>query len=208
MFNRRRTFDLRRLEPGELWPGRFLPGHVRDGAGRILIRGGQVLTGEHLRHLTERGSAAVYGGPEWDSERSKAEADDPGLSPTELLQALKRRHGVRGGQKPGRRHTRYTWRCRMKLTIQECSDGLVQRRQVTVETCDVSGSGFAFISQQFVHVGTIVFPRFECLPNRPVLKGVVRYCHHLEARRHRVGVEFVPLDPDEQLPPVAPPDGT
>jgi hypothetical protein len=190
---------LRQIDPDRLVPGERLPGHVRDAAGRILIRRGQVLTTEHLQQLAERGTCGLYGTSDWDPD-APPPVEDPvvTITPDELVQALKRKHGVRTGEHPGRRHRRHVWRCQLRVLVQECSDGLVQRREVTVDTCDVSSGGFAFISRQFVHVGTIVYPRFDCLPNRPRMKGIVRYCHHLEAQRHRVGVEFVPLEPDDK----------
>lgn len=180
--------------------GRVLPGHVRDSAGRVVIRKGQALSREHLHFLDGRGSLAVYAGPDWGEGQPGAGPVAQSVTPEELLQSLKRRHGLQSRQEQGRRHPRYPWRCELRVTIQECSDGLPQRREVTVETCNVSAGGFGFISQQFLHIGTIVFACFESLPNQPVMKGIVRYCHHLEVRRHRVGVEFVPLDPNEKPP--------
>jgi hypothetical protein len=192
------TSVLRQLDPKELVLGRVLPGNVRDDAGRVLIPQGQVLSPEHLQLLEERGSPALYAGPDWNQPPPAAEPTKQSVTPEELLQSLKRRHGLHSRQEQGRRHPRYPWRCELRVTIEECSDGLPQRREVTVETCDVSAGGFGFITRQFLHIGTIVFACFESLPNQPVMKGIVRYCHHLEVRRHRVGVEFVPLDPDER----------
>jgi len=198
MANRSRAEELRRLEPSELVVGQVLRGHVRDAAGRILIPKGQVMSHEHLQHLAERGSQALYVASDWEvKEPAVPHAVQP-VAPAELLEALKRKHGIRARETHGRRQRRYPWRCQLRVSIQECSDGVVQRRELMVETCDLSGGGFAFISKHFVHIGTVVYPRFECLPGRPVLKGIVRYCHHLEARCHRVGVEFVPLDPGEK----------
>ncbi len=188
----------RQIDPDELVVGKPLPGHIRDAAGRVLIRKGQVVTAEHLQQLAERGSRGLYGGSDWEPDPPAAGEGTPvTLTAEELMEALKRKHGLRADEHRGRRHPRHVWRCQLRVVVQECSDGLVQRREVVVETCDVSSSGFAFVSRQFVHVGTIVYPHFDCLPNRPLMKGIVRYCHHLEGQRHRVGVEFMPLGPDD-----------
>jgi hypothetical protein len=200
MPSRRSTDGLRLLDPRELALGKTLPGHVRDRAGRILIRKGQAFSLAHLQLLAERGSQAVYVDADWDGEPPPPVRAAPQFDPQELLEALKRKHGLRSGLMRGRRQQRYPWHCQLAMMIQECSDGVLHHREITVETCDVSSGGLAFISQQFLHIGTIIYPRFDSLPNRPVTKGIVRHCVHIEARRHRVGVELVPFDPGEQPP--------
>lgn len=97
------------------------------------------------------------------------------------------------GRRPGpiRRRARYRCRVRVELTLIEPSGVFESRRTATVTTCDVSVDGFSFLWDGFVHPGTAVQARFGSLPNHPVLTAVVRYCTHVEGRRHRVGVEFV-----------------
>ena len=111
-------------------------------------------------------------------------------SPEELVHMLRRRGE---GRRPGpiRRRARYRCRVRVELTLIERSGVLDSRRTATVITCDVSVDGFSFLWDGFVHPGSTVQARFESLPNHPVLTAVVRYCTHVEGRRHRVGVEFV-----------------
>ena len=191
---------LRQLDPSELVVGTVLPGAIRDDAGRVLIRAGQTLSAAHLQQVQERAGGAAYAGPDWGTpgEVEDAVASPPG--PEELVHALQRRHqsGVTAGR--ARQQARHEWRVPMRLIIEECGKGFLHRREIAVKTCDLSARGFAFISQQYIHVGTVIYARFITLPTRPVLKGIARNCTYLDGRRHRVGVEFLPLSPGEQVP--------
>ena len=191
---------LRRLDPEELVLGSVLPGHVRDQSGRILIRRGRRLSEEHLEQLQKRAVGAVYAGPDWETPEPP-DPPTPVISADELTAILRRRNPPHDDSR-ARRHRRHPWRVQLRLTIQECSQGVVERRDVVVATCDISAGGFAFVSQLYIHPGTLVYARVRSLPNRPVLKGVVRNCVHLEAREHRVGVEFVPPEEGEMFPPL------
>ena len=73
-------------------------------------------------------------------------------------------------------------------------------RDMIAETCDLSASGFSFICDHFIHTDTVLYTRFESLPDRPIVKAVVRHCVYLSARQHSVGVEFVEPAPGEQMP--------
>jgi hypothetical protein len=196
------TQRLRRLTEQDLVVGRTLPGAVRDGAGRVLIQSGETLSAEHLGRLGKRGACALYAGDDWGAPPQQTDPKPQPLRAEEVVQALQRRMRIPGTDGRIRRQQRYAWHVRLRMAILECSEGVVNRRDVEVETCDLSASGFAFLSRQFVHVGTMVYPRFTNLPKRPVLKGIVRNCTHLEGRRHRVGVEFLHLDPEEVVPEV------
>lgn len=191
---------LRRLNRDELTVGRVLPGAIRDRAGRVLVRCGEKLSAEVLGRLEERCALAVYAGADWSESQKRAQPAQASQNASEIVDALRRRRRSPGTEGHTRRQQRHRWRVRLRMTIQECSEGLIQYRHIEVETSDLSPGGFAFICQQFLHVGTVVYPRFVSLPNRPVVKGIVRNCAHLDGRRHRVGVEFLPLAPDEQIP--------
>jgi hypothetical protein len=189
--------NLLPLDHKELSVGRVVPSHVRDDGGRILVRAGETLTEEHLQNLAQPGSPALFTDRDWNAPQEPAQP--PTMNPKELAAALQRRCGVRPGQGPGRRHQRHPWQCQLQITIQD-SIGSRHLRRIEAETIDVSIGGFGFVSSHFIYIGTIIFARLACLPSRPVVKGIVRNCQHLEGRRHRVGVEFVPLGENERVP--------
>ena len=182
--------------------GSVLPGAVRDHAGRILIQSGETLSAAHLHQLDQGGACALYAGADWGAPPERRESVPQTLRAKEVVHALLRRHRTVADDGRTRRQRRHEWRVRLRMAIQECSEELIHRREIEIEieTCDLSASGFAFVSQQFLHVGTLVYPRFVTLPNRPVLKGIVRNCRHIEGRRHRVGVEFLQPESDEPAP--------
>jgi hypothetical protein len=189
---------LRRLRRRELVRGTPLPGHVRDRSGRILIRKGQRLSDQHLELIIDREAWDVYADADWPPPGRSGQGDLWVPTPAELLEALKRRRPPRGESNRVRRHTRYQWRGQLRLMLQVT--GTSQRQEVVVTTCDLSSQGFSFICDRFVYPDTVVYPHFDSLPSRPVMKGVVRNCVHLEGRQHRVGVQFVNLEPGEILP--------
>jgi hypothetical protein len=193
MAERRCNDQLRPLHLNALVLGQVLPGHVRNDAGQILVRKGEVFSAAHLQSLGSGGNQAVYVGPDWDQQKSIPEVDL-----RELLESQKRTRGVRLGQARARRYPRHPWQCQLPMIIQDRSRGPAERHEVVVETCDISEGGFGFISQRFIHPGTIVYARFDSLPERPVKKGIVRHCAHLEGRRHQVGVEFIALGANER----------
>jgi hypothetical protein len=198
MGDTRPVAGLRRLRRRELVRGAPLPGHVRDRSGRILIRKGQRLSDEHLEVIIEREAWDVYADAEWPPPSYSGQHDLWVPTPAELLQALKRRWQSRGEGGRVRRHARYEWRGQVKLILQ--ATGASQRQEMAVTTCDLSSQGFSFICDRYVHPDTVVYPHFDSLPSRPVMKGVVRNCVHLEGRQHRVGVQFVNLEPGEIVP--------
>jgi len=191
---------LQRLDIGRLVVGQALIGDVRDQKGEIVIGRGEELTPEHIDLLKKRASSGVYVGADWQPGRATAAVPVVTASPEELMLALRRRHACRTRSTPVRRYLRHEWRVRLRMMIQG-AQGLGSRL-VEVTTCDVATHGFSFLVEGYLHPGTIVYPRFESLPNRPVMKAVVRNCAHSGARQHRVGVEFRKLELDETLPDV------
>lgn len=191
---------LRRLQHGELVLGSPLPGHVRDDSGRVLIRKGQRLTDLHLQLLQERQAHGVYADETWAPPSTIEDLDIPMASPDELVHALQRRSGARKFAGRYRRHHRHAWQARMRLTLEQRSKGLVFRREMSVTTRDISASGFSFLCRQYVHLDTLVYARFEALPGRPLMKAVVRNCEYVSPQMHRVGAEFIDLQPSDIAP--------
>ncbi len=186
---------MRRIEPEDLVRGAPLPHAVYDHAGQILVREGHVLTDEVFRGLIERRWTGLFVPVE---ERPTGE-ENPRPRPEELLYALYRRDRTHARSR-ARRHRRRAWRTALTVVLEESGGPSPTHRRLSVETRDLSSRGFAFLCQGAVNVGTAVFARFDTLPHRPILKGVVRNCTHVAGRQHRVGVEFVPLEPGDSLP--------
>ncbi len=200
--------ELRRADCALLKPGVILAGNLYDRSGRVLVRRGERLDGELLRRLAARQAQAVYIGPDWETPATvsaatasdgRADVERPLSRPGEVVEEL-RRHAR--GERRTRRHARHAWRVRLKVVICNQPDSGPSPRAVTVMTCDISLSGFSFLFNQYVHPGTRVYPCFETLPSRPVMKAVVRDCVHVEGRQHRVGVEFAEWEPGEGIPPL------
>jgi len=187
--------ELTALPSGALLIGQALPGHVRDHAGRILLRRGTILTLDRFTRLRRHAGDGLFAGPDWP-EATPTGPVTP-ATPQELLAALQRQS--RGGGRV-RRHQRHPWQAKMSLFLELQCEGAFYRRKLHVVTHDISVGGFSFTCEQYVHAGTVVYARFEQLPKRPVLKGIVRNCAHLERRVHRVGVEFVKLSPHDPIP--------
>ncbi len=113
----------------------------------------------------------------------------PETTAEEVLAALRERYRDAGGS-DNRRHERYAWTVPLSLTIEETGDSGVDSREVVVTTHDISLGGFAFIARSYVHPGSVISARFDTLPGKPRLVGVVRNCIHLSGALHRVGVQF------------------
>ena len=64
-------------------------------------------------------------------------------------------------------------------------------REVQVKTLDISRGGFSFLHPHFLHADTLVSTRFDSLPDRPILTGIVKSCVYIGDGLHRVGVEFI-----------------
>ncbi len=189
------SLELRQLRRAELILGQRLPSHVYDRNGRILIRRGLILKPEHLALIDERDDWDVFTDPSWPD--AAARSDESWAPPDELMQMLKRRMRMRRDRGNFRRQPRYLCRVRVTVLLQEKWKSGIQWRELKVTTCDVGPGGFSFVCDRYVHLGTIVFPRFESLPNRPVMKGIVRNCTYVEGRDHRVGVQFLKLQAGE-----------
>jgi hypothetical protein len=62
---------------------------------------------------------------------------------------------------------------------------------IEVETLNVSRGGLSFLADRFIAEGSPVRARFDSLPHRPTIAGIVRRCQYVGGSCHRVGVEFV-----------------
>ncbi len=54
----------------------------------------------------------------------------------------------------------------------------------------VSQGGFGIALAERLDPSTLIRAQFDCLPNHPVVTGVIRYCVHLGGGHHRIGVQF------------------
>lgn len=188
---------MRRVTADELAIGRVLAAPLRDHTGRVLVRAGERLSERHMGVLARHGAEGIY----TDQTSSSSSRDEQNISPEELMYALRLRKNPAGRRSRRiRQRERYDWKAELRVLLELQQEGFASWREVTVNTCDISSSGYSFICEQYVHVGTVVHARFEMLPRRPALKGVVRNCVHLGGREHRVGVEFVRYAPGEKPP--------
>ena len=180
------TDSLRRVSIHDLNVGIPLPADLRDHAGNVLVRQGQVLDQNQLRQLGRR---VLYVGPDWPSESADRQPEED--TPEEVIQALADQRGQEITTQERRKQARHDWDVKLSLEIEEEDQWqAVSRRTIEVITKDLSTGGFAFIHSQFIHPGSRVRARFDVLPHRPILSGVVRSCVKIEGVRHRVGVEF------------------
>lgn len=164
----------------ELDEAQVLPGHLRDRDGHILIPAGAVLNSEDLKMLAGR---PIFVGPDWLANRARMMASGTAVEDTSARPA-----SSAAGEEL-RQQLRRVWNTTLDLELTE-QDGS-RRRQVRVQTLNLSSGGFAFLHRQFIHPGTRVWAEFQALPGRPVIEGVVRSCDQLGGMQHRVGVQFI-----------------
>ena len=83
-------------------------------------------------------------------------------------------------------------KCRRALTVYvlEGKGTNVREREIRVESIDLSRGGVGFNHRQYLYPGTTVRVCFHTLPKRPVIKGVVVNCRHMDGAMHRIGVRF------------------
>jgi len=176
---------LQKLTERDLVVGQALKGDVYDCSGRVLVAAGEVLSPQQLGAWKAEGISEFYGGSEW----SPVMDDEP--TPAELLAALQKRSSAATGKLKVRRHERHECHVQVRLTILEpggTRDG--QIREIDVETCDVSASGFSFRFSQFLHAGTVIRAKFPVLRGKREITAVVRNCRLEGSKSHRIGAEF------------------
>jgi len=123
-----------------------------------------------------------------DEADTEPQTEPPaGDSPDEVFSELFKRFDRGQGVPNGRRFERYPWIIDLTMWLEEPSGAT---RTLDVTTHDLSRGGFSFVYRQFLHAGTKIRARFNILPNRPTVAGLVRNCNWVGGHHHRVGVEF------------------
>jgi hypothetical protein len=178
------TVKLRRIAKAQLPAGQKLPGHLRDRGGRVMFRAGVELTPALLDRLAD-GWFTV--GPDWpvDPPRRNTRAGQrPAADGNSVVAPVT-------GSASDRRTQRHTCRTPIDVYIREPGISTQTLRKLSVETVDLSKTGFAFLFNQYIPVGKEVVAEFIGASDRPRLNGIVRNCVHLHGKTHRIGVEFV-----------------
>lgn len=184
------TIGLRRISRHCLSKGFILPGDVRDFQGRVILRAGLIVDRHLLDAVKARCGEAFYVGPDWPSDGS--EGDDPDATPAEVMHSLSLQHEDDPEDRPeNRKHERHQWSVQLTLEIEELTAGGFRRRQLEVMTRNISKGGFAFVFGGYLHPDTKVSARFDTLPGKPRLTGIVRNCTLVSGRQHRIGVQFM-----------------
>ena len=124
----------------------------------------------------DAGSFGPYGG------KDSAGAD--------VVAALCERMGAVQFGEDRRRSERLPWLRRVPVWVAEETGSGQGIRKLDALIHDISHGGFGFIFDQELDPGMIIRARFDGLPNRPVVTGVIRYCVQLGATHHRIGVQF------------------
>ena len=122
------------------------------------------------------------------------ESDGPpsvsGLSAEEIY-ALLECHFTREDHGPERqRSARKPWVTALTLWFHDPWSPLPVTRAIDMATLNVSKVGVSLLADHFICCGSMVWARFNVLPEQPTVAGVVRYCDYLGGTYHRVGVEF------------------
>ncbi len=191
---RKDALNLRQLDASTLATDQPLRQPVYDVGGHILARPGERLSAQQCQRLAERGAYIL---DEALTDAGRVELRK--IPPEELMQILSRQQPLTGGHVHPRQHERHAWRVQRRLILVECGR-MGRRLDLDVVTEDISKGGFAFVCQQYVPPGTIVFLGLEVMAPSAIVKGIVRNCVHVQGRKHRVGVQFVRLRPGERLP--------
>ena len=184
-----RMTSLRRIDQSAVPVGATLHGHLRDHTGRVLVTRGTTLQPQHIDLIARYAGRGIHAGPDWPELESKSEQENDDEDPAEVIERLHELRGSRGSCGK-RQHERHAWNVVLTLELREESADGVRRREVEVTTHDICAGGFAFVFRQFIREGTLVRARFDMLPNKPTLTGVVRNCLFLGGSQHRIGVQF------------------
>jgi len=194
---------LRRLLRTELAVGQKLDEPILDIDGRVLFPTGRELTQADLDNVNRRGGyvreAVAPDEPTESSEAEQQPADGNLKQDKELkkkastiMTELSKQH-VKGDTKghERRKHARKNWQTVIKLILNEDTTSLTsQGREIEVTTQDISVGGFGFLYSRYLYPDTEVIAKFDCLPGKPMLRGVICDCHLIGGMQHRVGVRF------------------
>ncbi|MCC7145389.1 MAG: PilZ domain-containing protein [Phycisphaeraceae bacterium] len=173
------------LHPISLWDlslGQVLHGNLCDKNGKIVLPAGCRLGETEYNALRQQ---KLFVGNDWFKKASSPPAT---AEPQKIIQDLGKQHTQQASPNDRREHKRFPWSVALTMQLEESGGN---HRRIEVTTLNISVGGFAFTYRQFIHPGTIVFARFETLPDKPVLKGVVRSCAPIGGMQHRIGVQFL-----------------
>ena len=185
--------DLTPIEKASLTVGMRLRANVHDQSGRLLLTADTVLGPNHLNLLKRFPGDELFVCSDWKEPESEF-GDDKQSTPAAVIKQLAEIQRKRQSdcQFIERKHERKSWNAVITLVIEEMVEKeLARHREIEVTTLDISAGGYAFMFKEFVNPGTVVRARFEGLPNKPILVGVVRNCVDVDATQHRVGVQFM-----------------
>lgn len=185
------TLDLAQIEISKLTIGEPLPGHLRDRFGRILISKGQLLSDGVIAKVQRNTGSRnfIWVGPDWpvEPEAAETEPETEQAKHKRIISFLQDQNLISNK----RRNARYRLKTSLSLGLEEVSGLHVIKRNVVVETFDISLSGIGFTYNQCLLPGTTVYCKFDFVPNSPIVTGTIRRCQKDEGMTHQIGVEFV-----------------
>lgn len=111
------------------------------------------------------------------------------VSPAVLIDLL-RRYQTKGGCKRFRRHERHRCQIPAQIELPALATGPARARTLEVLTEDVSASGFAFVVDRMLAIGSMIRVRFDPLENGATLAATVRRCVPFAENQFRIGAEF------------------
>ncbi len=115
----------------------------------------------------------------------------PGTAlPDEIYDGLFDRCEPKAAVANRRRHERKPWTTNLTVWVEGPPGAHVSARELEVTTHDISRGGVCFVHGQYLEPGTSVRLRFDSLPERPIVTGVVATCIYVGGKQHRVGVRF------------------
>jgi len=85
---------------------------------------------------------------------------------------------------------RYPWTETLVAWVIDEPQRSFDAREITIETIDISRTGFGFVYCQFIHPGAMIRTRFHTLPGSPILDGIIAHCDNVGDSIHRTGVQF------------------
>lgn len=90
-----------------------------------------------------------------------------------------------------RLRNRHPWKASLTVWVMDEPQRDRSVREIQVDTTDIAPTGFGFLYRQYIHPGAMLRTRLDVLPGKPIVDGIVAYCHLNADSLHRVGVQFV-----------------
>ena len=182
----------RRMSIAELSKGKPLPSNIYDDDGNCVVKAGQVVDSELLEMLARRLGSYINVGSD---DSSDADAPTGCRRGSDVYDELLAKYD-NNGKREDRQHARHSW-C-VPLSVQVKDPGTGATRTLDVTSHDISKGGFSFVTTNFIHVGSRISTTFESLPAKPLVRGIVRSCRHVDGTRHRIGVQFFERQSEEE----------